>query len=215
MPIGALRAAIRAGNIRNILKVSREASALRGINSAGGLTSTGGDAGDFLRGRGVDVDAMTAPGTGNPYADWTSSQMDPGLPAFADSLGGGYVLEGPRGGRQRFDGVAANMQLGRNEGFGGIDSRFEGMRTWPTVQDDAIGMRRPLSPTTPPWQGAGTPPRDVFSPFGQSPLGFNYQMQAPLPREGWVGPIDFGSRGRADYITDAMGNRWLDNGYPF
>jgi hypothetical protein len=140
---GALRAALKAGDfVQAAMQSRRAARALSDMNRRGGLSSAGGDATDFLGSRGFDTRAMTAPGTGNPYMDWTEPMIDPGLPAFADSLGGGYVLEMPRGGRQRFDGVAANMQLGRRSGFGGIQAPYEGVGKYNTRFDAAEDLDR-------------------------------------------------------------------------
>jgi hypothetical protein len=183
---GALRAAIKAGNFVKVASESRRrARALAELNARGGIGRPGRARGadEYLRGRGVDVDAMTAPRTGNPYADWVEEDFGP---IFSDSPFGGVNFF-DRGRTMKFGGEGARynlpMTLPTGSRYQGpIQAPYEGFRTFPQW-----GYNEPSSFT-----GRGKAPRftqdaaypeydgDVFyEPFVFNPLSSNSFMNVP------------------------------------
>lgn len=202
-----IRLALQAGNIRDALRLSREARALRAVNEAGGFP-------DRVRPRDRGTYA-TDEFMSDPDFAFNERYIDP----FSDGNATEFYGQLPQGGSMTFNprtGARSTQRSGYSN-VNELESPFEGVRVWPTVNDPAIGMRRPFSEELPPWMGAGTPPRVYDRIYGNyagfSPLGFNTSMTGPLPRGAWVGPT--GPNDPYDFITDAMGNRWLERGIPF
>jgi hypothetical protein len=170
---GALRKLIVSGDIRGLLDGSRRAfremasasgfspasgreRALNDMNARGGIEGPRLDAREYLDSRGVDVNAMTAPGTGNPYSDFSQSPYYINPPSSADSPFGGVVVEGPSGSRTRYSGSALDYNFprgfpqwvppGQRRGQS-MQSPYEGTRTW-----GEYGQ----APSR--WSGGGEPP---------------------------------------------------------
>jgi hypothetical protein len=193
---GALRAAIKAGNFVKVASESRRrARALAELNARGGIGRPGRARGadEYLRGRGVDVDAMTAPRTGNPYADWVEEDFGP---IFSDSPFGGVNFF-DRGRTMKFGGEGARynlpMTLPTGSRYQGpIQAPYEGVRVWP---NNYGGAPVEYSPNfIPPWMGRGTPPPvsqvrfpegSVFTPRQTEPyfadMATDSWMSRPLP----------------------------------
>ena len=152
---GALRAALKAGNFTSAARESRRrARALAELNASGGIGRPGRARGadDYLRSRGVDVDSMTAPGTGNPYMDWVDEDFGP---TFSDNPFGGVNFYN-RGNRMRFAGEGADYNLPATLPTGSryrgpIQAPYEGVRVLPgRVDEMGETLVRPG-----PWRGRG------------------------------------------------------------
>jgi hypothetical protein len=213
---GALRAAIKAGNWASAARESRRrARALAELNARGGIGRPGRARGadEYLQGRGVDVNAMTSPGTGNPYADFVTNtypqRYNQALP-YAESPFGGVVVQGPRG-RSRYGGEGYDFNFDdigvggvANDGMyrGPIQAPYEGVRVWPN--DGGLPSMSGFG--TGPWMGRGLGPRfDFHSNVG--PQGLS--MPAPAASS-WDVPQAFGGRGSFDDIVNAQRYREME-----
>lgn len=126
---GALRAAIKAADWVSAARESRRrARALADLNARGGIRGRSVSPGRYLESRGVDVEGMLSPGTGDPYMD------------FVGPYPSGFVASAPRGG-----GVVVANGFGNRSVFtgSGFDQRFprglEGTESAPL-----FGTRNPI-----------------------------------------------------------------------
>lgn len=187
---GVLRAALRAGDwARAAAQSRRQARALRSFSPEFG-TGRGTSAEDFLRSRGVDVEGMLAPGTGNPYMDWVSGPTNY-MPDYASSPFGGVVQRGLLGSRSRFGGVGFDYNFPRGiddvnpyqEFRGPIVAPYEGFRALPGGYNPRMGetMSRPG-----PWMGRGRGTEWAELPLDGGPPydSGSYFEQFPGPRAG-------------------------------
>jgi hypothetical protein len=202
---GALRAAIKAGNWTSAARESRRrARALAELNLRGGVGRPGRARGadEYLRGRGVDVDAMTAPGTGNPYMDWVEEDFGP---IYSDNPFGGVNFF-DRGRTMRFggEGAAYNLPATLPAGSrysGPIQAPYEGFRVIPqSSQMSSFRNSGDLVGPPGPWQGRGRGTEWAQSPVnGYDALDGTYYSPvtepiAPSWRFSTFGDVGYGSR---------------------
>lgn len=196
-----IRLALQAGNIRDALRLSREARALNNLNATGGVRRPGraSEASEYLRNQGVDVDAMTSPGTGDPYMDFVGPYPS-GFVATAPR-GGGVVVDSGSGSRSVFTGSGFDQRFPRGlEGtesapiFGTrnpIEAPYEGFRAFNGVEE-----------YVPDWVGRGNAPAvdqpwleshgyyDAYRPYDPMDpelMGYTGYMNVP-PVFGGAGP---------------------------
>jgi hypothetical protein len=207
---GALRAAIKAGNFVKVASESRRrARALAELNARGGIGRPGRARGadEYLRGRGVDVDAMTAPRTGNPYADWVEEDFGP---IFSDSPFGGVNFF-DRGRTMKFGGEGARynlpMTLPTGSRYQGpIQAPYEGMRVAGYDPEySLIGGLERFGGEMPPI------PRAFRSPVPFSPRPF----QLLPPRQQQTTTFSFDDiMGTSSFVDPQTGFRYTLNGFP-